>query len=298
MTCMGPSRGVLTAFCSSDFDEISKRYPVPLKAKRDYASLDSIVSGPKKKSKSETKSAAAKTTGEARNRRETPRAPAIDIHHPVLHQGKPCAEKPAPEGRDVPPRQRMSQSRPNNPQVEYPPFEYSLPTHHYASSQHGGYYHEPPAPSAQWHGYQQSRHYPGYYYPPAPPPPPPPPPQDVLQLHSDSANEDEKAWANFPSPPRSSPSSSQKYESRTMNEQKTNDGLCRESGDLYAPISLAEQSNHCESSDQRAPLPDDSLEEASRMFLCKTDAWIGMIGRDSVSAGGAGARQGSCFDYP
>mmetsp|Transcript_33936 Transcript_33936/g.81204 ORF Transcript_33936/g.81204 Transcript_33936/m.81204 type:complete len:415 (+) Transcript_33936:307-1551(+) len=287
ITRVPPKQGKCSPFPDGEpnFEDISKRYPVPLKAKQGKggASFDSIVSGPKKKMMREKKinaKSAVKTTGEARGKEETSCVPA-NIHHPVLHEGKPCAEESASKRRDV--RQQMSQSRPDNPQVGYPLFEYSRPMYHDASSRHGRY-HEHPAQSAQWHGYHQNHHYPGYYYPPAPPSRPP---QDASQLHSVATFEDEKAWANFPSPPR------------TMNEQNTNDGLCQDSGDLYAPISLAGRPSHGGSSDRGAPLPpDDTLEEASRMFLCKANAWRGMIGRDSVSAGGAGTWQGSSFDYP
>jgi len=311
ITRVPPKQGKCSPFPDGEpnFEDISKRYPVPLKAKQGKggASFDSIVSGPKKKMMREKKinaKSAVKTTGEARGKEETSCVPA-NIHHPVLHEGKPCAEESASKRRDV--RQQMSQSRPDNPQVGYPLFEYSRPMYHDASSRHGRY-HEHPAQSAQWHGYHQNHHYPGYYYPPAPPsrppqdasqlhsvaafedeqacanyyyPPAPPPhfylpappphyylpappsrpPQGVSQLHSVAAFEDEQAWANFPSPPRSSPN--------------TNDGLCQDSGDLYAPISLAGRPSHGGSSDRGAPLPpDDTLEETSRMLLCKTDSEV------------------------
>ena len=297
--------GLLALTISSDFDEISKKYPVPLEAKQDYkggASAKSIVSGPKKK-KADAKSA-VKTSEEARKREESSGTPAYRAyrHHPVLHQGnlddryKSCVENSASKRHDAPSGQRMSQSQSHdNPQVAYPPVEYSQPTYHYAYSQHGRY-HEHPASSAQWHGYHHNHHYPGYYYPPAPVLPQP---QDVSRLHSDSTFEDGKAWANFPSPPRSSPSSSNIYKPRTMDEQNTNDGLGRDTGDPFAPISLAEQSSHGDSSDQGAPLRDDTLEQASRLFLSKTSSAMHdeeSIGRDSVSAAGVGTQQESSFD--
>jgi len=224
---------------------------------------------------------------------EVPGVPAV-LHQVELDDhSKSWTESSASKRRDLPPKnQRMSQSRSLNPQATYPSFEYSRPTYHPASSQHGRY-HDHPAPSAQSHGYIHDRHYPGYYYPPAPPPPQsPPPPRDELQMHSVAAFEDEKWWARCPPPPLSLLStSSNRDKQRAMNEQNTNNGLGQDTGDPYAPIPHAEQSRHGGSSDQGASLPDDSLEQVSRLFLGTTESEMHdeeSVGRDSYSAGGAG----------
>ena len=245
---------------SSDFDNISGRYLLPLETKQNSkgsASVKSTALGPKKEENINGMSAVERTE-EATGKQEVPSLPVL---HPekLDEHSKPCIKGSVSERQGSQSnKQQLDRSR-SSPQVAYPPF-------HCASSQHGMYqYYGHSAPSAQSHGYNHGHHYypgyyPWYYYPPAPPPPPPPPTtRDECSLNSVSASK----------LPTSSLSPSIRDRQRAMKERNASSGPGRDTGDPYAPIPLEAQ-RHDDSSDQGASLPDDSLEQASQLFLCKT----------------------------